>query len=465
MCLRTTGLLLGMALVLSAHGEGGGGPAAPPFKTIRFEEDYGYLKDPQARQDFWDPVKYIELPFRADSYLSFGGEWRERYQYIAGYEFGLAEHGNDDYLLQRLLLHGDLHVGRYFRSFIQFGSHYSFGKANDETPSEEDRFDLQQGFAELRLPLGADTASIRGGRQELSFGSERLVSVRNNPNIRRSFDAMRAGFRKDGLAVDAFFAVPLDLRPGVLDDRDDDGQRFWGLYSAWEQPLFRSGPNLDLYYLGLDRANSDYAQGIADEHRHSLGVRAWSKLLPWDYNFEAVYQFGRFGRDGLSAWTVASDSGYRWSELPLKPRLALKADVISGDRDPGDHTLGTFNPLFPKLAYFSENALVVPANLFNVYPYLNLALTETAELTLGWDFYWRYSTHDAFYVNPFRPLEGTAQTQQRYIGSELSLDLNWQLNRHIQFSTAYVHFFAEGLLRAVGAGDVNFFMLSGSYRF
>lgn len=168
----------------------------------------------------------------------------------------------------------------------------------------------------------------------MSFGSERLVSVRNNPNIRRSFDAVRAGFRKDGLAVDAFFAVPLELKPGVI-DRDDEGQRFWGIYSVLDQPLFRSGPNLDLYYLGLDRANSDYAQAIADEHRHSLGVRAWSKRLPWDYNFEAVYQFGTFGQGGISAWTVASDSGYRWSELPLKPRLALKADVISGDPGPG----------------------------------------------------------------------------------------------------------------------------------
>lgn len=96
-------------------------------------QDHPLFQGPHARQDVLDPVKYIELPFRADSYLSFGGEWRERYQNIGGYEFGLAEHVNDDYLLQRLL-HGDLHVGRYFRSFIQFGSHYSFGKANDETP-------------------------------------------------------------------------------------------------------------------------------------------------------------------------------------------------------------------------------------------------------------------------------------------------------------------------------------------
>jgi hypothetical protein len=463
--LRTLGRLAGLALGVNAYAEDGDRPAAPPFKTIRYEEDYRYLKDPSARHGFLDEVKYIDLPVPADAYLSLGGEWRERYQNIGGYEFGLSEFRNDDYLLQRLLLHADLHWSRYFRAFVQFGSHYAFGKANQKTPVEEDRFDLQQGFAEARFPAGRDTWSIRGGRQELSFGSERLVSVRNNPNIRRSFDAVRAGFRSDGLAVDAFYAVPLALRPGVFDDRDDEGQSFWGIYAVLDQPFFREGPNLDVYYLGLDRADSAYTQGVDHEHRHSLGVRAWRKLPAWDYNFEAVYQFGSFGRDGLSAWTVASDTGYRWNGLPFKPRLALKLDVISGDDNPEDRTLETFNPLFPKLAYFSENALVVPANLFNVYPYLNLELMENVELTVGWDWFWRYSTRDAFYINPFRPLEGTAQSRQRHIGSELTLDMSWQFNRHIQFSAAYVHLFAGGVLRSIAARDVDFFMLTGSYRF
>lgn len=88
-------------------------------------------------------------------------------------------------------------------------------------------------------------------------------------------------------------------------------------------------------------------------------------------------------------------------------------NVVNGDDNPNDHTLKTFTPLFPKLAYFSENALVVQANLFNGYPYLNLEVTEDVEFGIGWDFLWRYSIQDAFYINPFRPFPGTKQSKKR----------------------------------------------------
>lgn len=48
-------------------------PNPPPFKTIRYEEDYQYLEDPKQRSDFLDAIKYIDLPFLSDSYLSLGG--------------------------------------------------------------------------------------------------------------------------------------------------------------------------------------------------------------------------------------------------------------------------------------------------------------------------------------------------------------------------------------------------------
>jgi hypothetical protein len=464
MAYRILLFLLNLAMGFPAYGESGAEPAPAAFKALRYEESYQTLKDPKRRHGWGDDIKYIELPFLQDSYLSLGGEWRERYQNLHDYEFGLAEFKNDDFLLHRVLLHGDLHLGKHFRTFVQFGSHYVFGKANEKSSVEEDHFDLQQGFAEVQWPLGSHTLMIRGGRQEMSFGSERLVSVRNNPNIHRSFDAVRAGFKGGGLAVDAFYAAPLELRQGVLDDRDDGGQRFWGLYSVFSRPAGYA-PDMDFYYLGLDRADAVYAQGIAGEHRHTLGTRLWRKSGNWDYNFEFAYQFGRFGNDAISAWTAASDTGYRWKHAALKPRLGLKMDIISGDDDPHDRTLKTFNPLFPKLAYFSENALVVPANLMNIYPYVDFEIAEGVELSLGWDFLWRYSVHDAFYVNPFQPLAGTEQSHDRYIGSELMLDAGWQVNRNIQMNFAYVHLFTGGTLRSVKAGDVDFLMLMGSYRF
>lgn len=465
MIFRLLLLFFGLTIAAVACAESGTKPAPTPFKTIRYQEDYSHLKDSKQQQDFWDGLKYIELPFLENSYFSLGGELRERYQNLHGYEFGLQKFKNDDYLLQRVLLHGDLHLGRHFRAFVQFGSHYVFGKANEKTQVEENHFDLQQGFLEMLFPLANNQFMLRGGRQEMSFGSDRLVSVRNNPNIRRSFDAVRIGLLGKSISVDAFYAVPLELRQGVLDDRHNDGQSFWGIYSVLTKPVINNGPSMDFYYLGRDQAGLQYTQGEANEHRHTVGTRLWRKLDNWDYNFEFAYQFGDFGKGTISAWTAASDTGYRWEDVPLNPRLGLKMDIVSGDDNPKDNTLKTFNALYPKLAYFSENALVVPANLYNVYPYVSVEFNDDIELSLGWDFFWRYSTKDAFYVNPFRPLEGTELSSERYIGSELTLDANWRVSRNIQLNTAYVHLFRSRLLQSVKAEEVDFFMLMASYRF
>jgi hypothetical protein len=49
--------------------------AQPPFKLLRFDEDYAYLADPSARVDLDDRIKHVRLGDSA--YVSFGGEWRD----------------------------------------------------------------------------------------------------------------------------------------------------------------------------------------------------------------------------------------------------------------------------------------------------------------------------------------------------------------------------------------------------
>src|SRR6185295_7596733 len=117
----------------------------------------------------------------------------------------------------------------------------------------------------------------------------------------------------------------------------------------------------------------------------------------WDYNTELVGQWGRFGTGPIRAWTVASDTGYRLSGVPLRPRLGLKADIASGDRDHSDRTLGTFNALFPKGSYFSEADLLGPYNLMDLHPSIELHLCRNVSLTPDADFFWRQSTHDGIY--------------------------------------------------------------------
>jgi Alginate export len=58
----------------------------------------------------------------------------------------------------------------------------------------------------------------------------------------------------------------------------------------------------------------------------------------------------------LNAWAVQTETGYTFP-VRFTPRLALRADVASGGQHPNGGSLNTFNPLFPRGAYFGPLTL------------------------------------------------------------------------------------------------------------
>src|SRR5215470_14508256 len=94
-------------------------PLTPPdYKMLRFDEDYSCLTNRANRTDLFDPVKYI--PLRRDDplwYLTIGGELRERYEGHYDPNFGIGGNGSDSYLLQRITLLTDVHLGERVRFF------------------------------------------------------------------------------------------------------------------------------------------------------------------------------------------------------------------------------------------------------------------------------------------------------------------------------------------------------------
>ena len=196
------------------------------------------------------------------------------------------------------------------------------------------------------------------------------------------------------------------------------------MYSVRSFPALPKG-NIDLYYLGLDRKRARFDAGSEREQRHSAGARLWEKTESWDYNYELVFQWGHFGPGDIRAWTGASDTGFRIESVKFRPRLGLKADVASGDQDPTDQTLGTFNALFPKGAYFSEADLLGPYNLMDLHPSVELNLTPSLKLTTDADFFWRQSIHEGIYEIPGNLLESGGGTAARYIGCHTSAQLEW----------------------------------------
>jgi len=200
--------------------------------------------------------------------------------------------------------------------------------------------------------------------------------------------------------------------------------------------------------------------------RHTLGLRLWGRPGPWDYNVEVVYQLGTFGEGQIHAWTAGSDTGYTLRSVAWQPRLGLKADIISGDRNPRNQDLQTFNPLFPKGAYFGEIALIGPANLIDVHPSLDLHPTAHLIVSADWDMFWRESVYDGIYGNAVNLVRSGQRSRARSIGSQVSLQVEWQVERHTMLSAVYSHFVAGPFLRETGPGrDVDYASAWVTYKF
>jgi alginate export protein len=433
-----------------------------PYHFLRYDDTPDDQKNPAWTNDFWKPFKFIPLDIVPGSYINFGGELRERVEHFSNPFFGLTPRGTTTYDLHRLLFQGDLHIGDTFRTFIQLGNHLVTSPSLSP-PTDVDRLDLQQGFADVKLSTGSDTSlTFRGGRHEMTFGSGRLVDVREGPNIRLSFDGARAFYESPDLRLDAFVTRPFVAEPGYFDDHSDQTQAFWGLYAVMPIKAV-PGLHIDAYYLGLERENAVFNSGTANERRHSLGTRLWGQTGAWDYDVEGVFQFGEFGTGDILAWTIASNTGYTFKSLWGQPRLGLQADVASGGGPGG--TLKSFNPLFPKFAYFTEAAINAPINFIDVFPSVTVQPTANFAIKAGIDFLWRYSLQDAFYQPPGVPLVPGSANNKRFLGAQSNLQTEWQVTSHININLVYVHFFTAGFLEAANAKDIDYIGGWMSYKF
>jgi hypothetical protein len=458
------GAFLALVAVLTAFSECFAADERPPFAPLRYDEDYSFLADPARHTDWWDPIKYVPLANGRAGFLSFGAEARERFEAYENEFFSKDSDADNTYLLQRYLLHADYHATEWLRVFGQLQSSLEDGRPGGPRPTDRDSIDVHQGFADVTMKPGPEGRLVlRVGRQEMSYGSERLIGVREGPNTRRAFDAVRLLYQRASVRLDAFFSSPVEVDRGAFDDEPIDDVWFWGAYAT--VPAFHlQGLKIDFYYLGLDNPAAVYNQGADHEKRHTVGARLFGRLGAWDFNHEAMYQFGRFGSADIDAWSVATDHGYTVESLWAKPRLGLKAAIASGDRSPGSESLQTLNPLFPRGNYFTEAALLGPQNFFDVHPCLRMTPSEKWFVDVGADVYWRESLDDGIYTPGGGVIYAGNSSLSRFVGTDLSLLVSWQATLHLNFSAAYTHFFAGKFIRENDGEDVNYGALWLTYR-
>jgi Alginate export len=366
---------------------------------MRQLEDYRYLAEAGNRQGaWWERLKYIPFGRSPDApFLTFGGEVRLRYELIDNTDFGSGPQGSGGYLLTRFMPYAaltlpNLPAGWELQLFAQLEAAFDNYDERGPGPIDQDDFDVLQAFAKISVPLGTGALSFQGGRQEISFGTERLIGTRYGPNVPLSFDGGLVRWKDPFWDFHGFYLRPVQVTPDPLDNLSGADQQLWGLYLTRRLdgmlPLLSKGA-ADFYYLGYFDAAAVYNSGEGRELRHTIGSRFFGSqevsagVLDW--NYEAILQFGSFesarGRGSILAWSVGTETGYTIDTF-TQPRLSLRANIISGNRSADSANLQTFNPLFPKGKYFGELTPVGPYNLINMLGAVGLALTRRPLLAL-----------------------------------------------------------------------------------
>ena len=125
----------------------------------------------------------------------------------------------------------------------------------------------------------------------------------------------------------------------------------------------------------------------------------------------------------------------------------------------------TFNALFPKGSYFTENALIGPANFIDLQPNILIKPFHNISVNFGADILWRENTNDAIYRQPNIAIPNTAGQGGRYTGTQNFVLSTWQIDSHLSFTTTYVYFVVGEAIKLAGGRDVQYLGSWFTYRF
>ncbi|EDY17623.1 hypothetical protein CfE428DRAFT_4921 [Chthoniobacter flavus Ellin428] len=341
----------------------------------------------------------------------------------------------------------------------------------------DNAFDLRQAYIEIsdydKCPFG-----LKVGRQILSYGDERLVGAFDWNNFGRTFDAAKVTYKGHGFWIDAFTSTPVVITRDKYDQSDlfngtEDHRElvFSGLYLSMDSLPFGTW---DFYSFLLDqpRGNTTNLQGnlttalpsgslAAHSDFVTLGTRIKGdpqKLKGWEYTGEFAYQAGDVRGLPLSAFAADAGFGYNF-DVAWKPRLYAEYNYASGDNDPHDGHIGTFQNLFPtNHRFFGIMDNFSWQNMHNAMLSVRVNPVKALTAEVQYNAFWLASDSDVWYrangLTAVRPLSTVGgRNVSNYAGSEISAVVTWNANKHLQFQAGYAHFFAGNYLKDTGASD------------
>ena len=432
-------------------------PPALPYPAFAlqppsgFDADYRYLDKPDNTQvDVFDIAKRMHLT--PDTMLTIGGQSSARYMNEVDSRLSRRE---NEYSLYRNRIWADVWYTDQFRVVGEFLSALSEGNDLDLLPIDKNPAAIQNLFVDANVGVYAgNPAYVRVGRQELLFGSQRLITTLDWANTRRTFEGVRGFWRSTSIDLDLFCVNPVLVDPNGHDDVDRD-VKFFG---AWA--TFRStGQVADVYYLGLKDDNQtrdrftpgpNAQRGTRDIH--TLGGRYAGTEGPFLFDIEGMVQCGTaVGRD-VKAHSYTLAAGYEWQKHAWRPQAWLGFDYASGTSDPTANVDRTFNQLFAfGHHFFGYLDLVGRQNVQDLYAQVAMFPENWITLLAQCHHFRLANSRDFLYNAAGRPTRRSATgIAGQDVGQEIDLLANVHLTPHQDVLIGYSKLFAGDFIKNTG---------------
>jgi len=428
---------------------------AGAHKGLFYNNDFSYLED-RCYDDWWPGDRFKRNRFGSCWTWDIGGQYRMRL-HNERHHRGLGLTGrNDDFLLHRTRLYGNLEFGDRFRAYAEYLDAESNYEDFAPRPIEVNRSDIQNLFGDLKVFQNDDGRLwLRAGRQELLYGAQRTISPLDWANTRRTFEGYKAFWKGTQWDVDAFYVRPIDPLPNQFDSPDHD-REFMGVYAAYKG---LENESLDLYYLAFNNERDPFKYD-------TWGARYSGSRGAWLWEFEGAYQSGSFrGADhDAGFWVVGL--GRKMECAPWKPTVWIYYDWASGDDIQGNG----FDHLFPLAhKYLGFMDLFGRRNIEDANLLVTAQPHEKLKLLLWYHYFNLENGNDVPYNVNMTPFNAANPPASEDLGHELDLLASWTINARMNLLFGYSHFFAGSYYKNTPGvpfrGDADFYYTQFTFNF
>jgi hypothetical protein len=424
----------------------------------------------------------------------------------SNYDFSAAppSENNNDYWISRMMPRIGYTVD-WFSAVVEERTSYSLGDNRYNATAAGDGLSDNNGSFQLELAyimlgnLKAFPVTVKVGRQELTYGDQRLVGNALWLNVPHTFDAVKVRYQDSSLFGVDLFAANLVYDSDNHFDKSNSQDTLSGAYFDFPSAAKNAVTEAYLFARNVARGIvTDNWSSVpapfrfpAPEDIYTLGFRSKTKPGapgPWDYGVEAMWQFGdrtavfpattvaaalaapRLKQD---AWAFVVQGGYSWKDLPGSPRLAAIVSCASGDHNSADGQSETFQNLLP-----SNHGLYGAMDLTglqNIEDYrLSASIKPTAATSFALDLHQQFleTTSDYWYNAASVPRNtpgatpgsgrgfGINPTYSSNLGQEADLIGGWTPIRGLLLEMGFGHFFRGAYVkesfRVIGSKDSDY---------